>query len=141
VLEAHVKPLAIHDLDEALAAGALVIDARNPQDFEEGHIPNSLNVGLEDKYAWWVGTLVDIATPLVIVAPPHREEEAVRRLARIGYENVRGYLEGGFNAWKNSGRAFTRTSSIDPQECPTRARENVTILDVSNPGEFEKGHV
>jgi len=141
VLEANVKPLTLHNLDEALAAGALVIDARKADDFEQGHIPNSMNVGLDDKYAWWVGTLVDIATPLVIVAPPLREEEAIRRLARIGYENVRGYLEGGFATWKNSGRDIATTGSIDPHEFPVRADENVEVLDVRNIGEYENGHI
>jgi hydroxyacylglutathione hydrolase len=95
---------------------------------------------LDDKYAWWAGTLIAISTPLVIVAPAGREEEAVRRLARIGYENVRGYLEGGFETWLKAGRKVETIRSIEPEEFAD-ARADAEVLDVRNPGEWSNGHI
>ncbi len=138
VLTKNVQALTLAAFDSAIADGALVLDARSPLLFEEGFIPNAINIGLDDKYAWWAGTLIAISTPLVIVAPQGREEEAVRRLARIGYENVRGYLEGGFDTWLKAARKVETLRSIEPEEF---ADAHGVVLDVRNPGEWASGHI
>jgi hydroxyacylglutathione hydrolase len=130
---------------EGADSGAIVLDARNPNDFESGYIPNAINIGLDDKYAWWAGTLISIETPLLIVAPIGREEEAIRRLARIGYENVIGYLEGGFDTYAKSGRKINTVNSIDPYEfaelITSGSHGAAQILDVRKPGEYADGHI
>jgi glyoxylase-like metal-dependent hydrolase (beta-lactamase superfamily II)/rhodanese-related sulfurtransferase len=141
VLLKNIRSVSLAELDTAMTAGALVLDVRPPEEFEAGHVPNSMNIGLDGTYAWWAGTLIDIATPLVIIAPAGREEEAVRRLARIGYENVLGYMSGGFETWAKAGRPVSLTSSIDPSEFPARRAEGLRVLDVRNVGEFENGHI
>ncbi len=140
VLTKNVQALTLTAFDAAIADGAVVLDARSPLVFEEGFIPNAINIGLDDKYAWWVGTLIAISTPLVIVAPQGREEEAVRRLARIGYENVRGYLQGGFETWFKAGRKVETLRSIEPEEFAD-ASASAKVLDVRNPGEWANGHI
>jgi len=141
VMEDNSKPLTLEAFDLALSKGAIVLDARSPVDFESGHIPLSINIGLDDKYAWWVGTLLDISSVLVIVAPNGREEEAVRRLARIGYENVLGFLNGGFEVWKKSGRPIEKIRSIEPSNFSDRAVAGPIVLDVRNPNEYSKAHI
>jgi rhodanese-related sulfurtransferase len=83
--------------------GALVLDTRAAQTFKDGFVPRSINIGLKGDFAPWVGTLIpDVKHPLVLVADEGSEEEAVTRLARVGYDNVLGYLKGGMAAWKES---------------------------------------
>lgn len=140
VLAKHARPLTLDAFDRAVEKGALVLDTRSPDDFGGGFIPGAVAISLDDNYAWWAGTLLPISTPLAIVAPPEREEEAVRRLARIGYENVAGYLAGGIRTWIDSGRPVDTIASIEPQEFSS-VRERMEVLDVRNPGEYESGHV
>ena len=141
VLERNVQSLSVAEFEDAVSAGALVLDVRTPDDFEKGSIEGSINIGLEGTYAWWAGALLDIQTPLVIIAPNGREEEAVRRLARIGYENVQGYLAGGFETWVRAGRPTSLVASIEPSEFPEFYSQGLTVLDVRNIGEFENGHL
>lgn len=141
VMSRNVRALSLAEFDRAVAQGALVLDARHQDDFERGHIPGAINIGLNGTYAWWAGTLLDIATRLAIVAPSGQEEEAVLRLARIGYENVAGFFAGGFDTWKDTGRAIETVHSIEPSEFPEYYASDATVLDVRRPGEFEQGHV
>ena len=85
--------------------------------------------------------LIKIDTPLLIVAEIGREEEAISRLARVGYENVQGYLEGGFNTWSNSTKNIDSVVSITPVEFESRSNEDGKVLDVRKPGEFNESHV
>lgn len=94
------------DAFEAAAneTGALLLDTRNPDTFAKAFVPNSINIGIDGGFAPWVGALItDIKMPILIVADKDREEEVVTRLARVGYDNAIGFLEGGFDAWINSG--------------------------------------
>ncbi len=141
VLAKNIQALTLAQFNEAVASGALVLDTRTPDEYEASHIPNSLNVGIDGTYAWWVGTLVDIATPLVIIANAGRETEAVTRLARIGYENVRGYLGGGFATWAKANSNGASVVSIDPQDFPAKYQAGLPVLDVRNHGEFDNGHI
>ncbi len=76
--------------------GALVLDVRPAADYGSVHIPGSLNIGLGGQFASWAGSLISLETPLIIVAEDETKvHEAVLRLARVGLENVKGYLEGG----------------------------------------------
>ncbi|MEL6924747.1 MAG: MBL fold metallo-hydrolase, partial [Bacteroidota bacterium] len=85
-------------------SGALILDVRDKEAFVQGFIPNSIFIGLDGSFAPWVGALVpDLKQPILVVAPEGREEETVKRLARVGYDYCLGYLEGGFKAWKKSG--------------------------------------
>ncbi len=115
----------------------VILDTRDADAFEKGHIPGSVNIGLGGQYAVWIGTLFPIHQPFVLVADQGHEEEAVIRLARVGFENVRGYLKHGMEGW--SGRVESVTS-IEPEELAERMDGKLTVIDVRKPGEYESGH-
>jgi glyoxylase-like metal-dependent hydrolase (beta-lactamase superfamily II) len=93
-----LRPLPLDEVLRLAAAGAQVLDARDPADFAGGHLRGGVNIGLGGKYATWAGTLLDPKRPIVLVAEPGRESEAAMRLGRIGFDQVAGYLENGMAA-------------------------------------------
>jgi rhodanese-related sulfurtransferase len=89
-------------------------------------------------FALWAGRILSATGRFVIVAPPGRERETILRLARIGYDNVVGYLAGGIEAWEKSGRQLTRARAVEPQDFKAlyeKEHASIFILDVRNPGE------
>ena len=122
---------------------ALILDTRDPQVFAAGFIPGSINVGLNGQFAPWIGALItDLNQAIVVVCDEGKEEETVRRLARVGYDHTLGYLEGGFTAWKNAGKPIDAVTSISAEEFASRyAAGPLNVLDARRPGEYETGHV
>lgn len=128
----------------ANAQDALMLDVRKKESFVQGFIPNSIFIGLEGSFAPWVGALIiDIKQPILLITDEGREEEAITRLARVGYDNTIGYLEGGFKSWKAEGREIDTIESINAEEFATIFEKSPTInvLDVRKPGEFSALHV
>ena len=125
VMQKNMKPLSIGEFENEVARGAVILDTRNPENFEPGFIPGSVNIGLNGMFAIWAGTVMDIAIPIVLVCDPGKEEEAVSRLARVGYEKVSGYLEGGFETWKKENKPVDTISFIDAQEFAKIGRAHV----------------
>jgi rhodanese-related sulfurtransferase len=124
--------------------GALILDTRDPQVFAVGFIPNSINIGIEGSFAPWVGALIpDIRQPILIIAEPGKEKEVVTRLARVGYDYAIGYLKGGFDAWKLSGKEVDKIESISPELFAERISEekDALILDVRKAGEYASAHI
>ncbi len=124
--------------------GALMIDTRSIEDFKAGFIPNSIFIGLDGDFAPWVGALiVDLQQPIVLVVDEGRGEEAVTRLARVGYDHTLGYLEGGMEAWKAAGKEVDHIETVTADELSQRisAGEANHILDVRKPTEFLSQHV
>jgi len=150
---AGAAPLAERPLPPALGPeavrrlageGAQVLDVRTSADFGAGHVPGSVNVGLGGQFASWSGTLLDPARPLLVVAEDEaRVREAVMRLARVGLENVAGYLEGGLPAWQRAGLPASDLPQIAVGELKERLREggDLQVVDVRRPGEYAEGHV
>ncbi len=123
---------------------ALVLDVRDEVDFVKGFIPNAIFIGLDGNFAPWVGALIpDLRQPILLVAPADRAEEAVKRLARVGYDNTIGYLDGGFDAWRAAGKEVDTLEAIDAETVVERYRnEQLTqLVDVRRPGEYGVGHV
>jgi glyoxylase-like metal-dependent hydrolase (beta-lactamase superfamily II)/rhodanese-related sulfurtransferase len=121
--------------------GALIIDTRTQQEYVKGSVPGSLFIGVGGDFAIWLGTLVqDIKQPILFIANQGKEEEVVLRASRVGYDNVVGYLEGGFGTWTSAGEKVETITSITAEEFAKRMGER-TILDVRKPGEFEAEHV
>jgi hydroxyacylglutathione hydrolase len=137
VINENSKPLSADEMKQWIAKGAVVLDTRRADEFEKGFIPGAVNIGLNGQFAVWVGTLLKIDQPLVLVTEPGREDEAVLRLARVGYENVKGYLVGGIKSWKDE------TESVRSIGAKTIATEllHAKILDVRKPGEWNVSHV
>lgn len=134
-------PMSASEVQRIIASdNVLVLDVRTAGDFCEKHIPNSLFIGLEGDFAPWVGGLIqDIEQSIILITPEGKEEEAITRLSRIGYDNVIGYLEDGITAWENANYAVTSVASITTDMVPSFS-ENI-FIDVRRNGEFNDNHV
>jgi hydroxyacylglutathione hydrolase len=123
--------------------GAIVLDTRDAQAFAKGFIPNSINIGIDGSFAPWVGALIpDIKQEILIVTDEGREEEVITRLARVGYDYTIGYLKGGINAWKATGKDIDTIQSISAEELSGHMKNGtVNILDVRKEGEYISEHV
>jgi len=123
--------------------GALVLDVRTPFDFATGHIPNSIFIGLDGSFAPWVGELVvDVKQPIILVAPAGREEEAVTRLSRVGFDNTMGYLQGGIDAWEEAGKETDTVNSVAVEQFADGIQKKpVAVFDVRRPSEFQAEHL
>jgi hydroxyacylglutathione hydrolase len=123
--------------------GALILDTRAPQIFNKSFIPNSINIGIDGGFAPWVGALIpDIKQAILLVCESGREEEVVTRLARVGYDNTIGFLEGGIDNWVADGRETDSIKSITPEEFGNMYRQhNLNILDVRKQSEYLSEHV
>ncbi|MEQ9426622.1 MAG: MBL fold metallo-hydrolase [Cyclobacteriaceae bacterium] len=144
VMERGKVPLDVETF-EAIAnhEGALVLDTRNREQFVAGFIPNSIFIGLDGSFAPWVGTLIkDIQQPILFIAEEGKEEEVVTRLARVGYDNILGYLKDGIRAWKKAGKELETIASVSPEQLVQKMdSESVNLVDVRKPSEFAAGHV
>ena len=145
VLERGVVALNPAQFEEVVESeGALILDVRHQDDFRQGFIPGSVFIGIHDNFAPWVGALIpDLMQPIVIVAPEGREEETVTRLARVGYDNTLGYLKGGFETWKTTGKMVHTIQSITAGELAQKMKDGLDgqVIDVRKPTEFLSHHV
>jgi len=123
-----------------VARGALVLDVRDDEAFAAGHVPGSLCVGLDGAFAPWVGAMVAADVPLVVLAPAGREQEALTRLARIGYESVRAVVEGGWQAWADAGLPRATVERVGPDAVGALGSD-ARVLDLRTPAEWERGHL
>lgn len=128
----------------ATNTGALILDTRVAEKFAKGFIPNSINIGLDGNFAPWVGAMIpDIKQQILIVDEPGREEEVITRLARVGYDYTVGYLQGGIEAWKKSGRETDTIKSVSVDELAAimEADKKLHLIDVRNQTEYDAEHV
>ncbi len=144
VRERGLKALSVRAFRAAWEGeGALVIDTRHQDEFAKAFIPGSIFIGIDDNFAPWVGALIpDLNQPILFVAEPGREEEVVTRLARVGYDNAIGYLEGGFDAWKKAGEETDRIEEIEADDFARLYQErDLKLLDLRRVSEYETQHV
>jgi hydroxyacylglutathione hydrolase len=121
---------------------ALILDVRHQDDFEKGHIPKSIFIGIDGGFAPWVGALIlDIKQPILLVTPEGREEETIKRLARVGYDATLGYLKGGFETWKAAGLEYDTVTSITADDLESKMQKTIAVFDVRKPGEYTSEHV
>jgi glyoxylase-like metal-dependent hydrolase (beta-lactamase superfamily II) len=142
-LLAAARPLEPAEVERLSEEGeAIVLDTRAVAEYGRGHVPGSLNVPLDGKFAPWVGTVLPPGSPIVVVAEEGREEEAIVRLARVGYETVIGWLAGGIEQWKQAGGQVAATPQLTRREVEDRLRSGaVALLDVRTGDEWGAGHV
>ncbi len=120
----------------------LMLDTRSADAFAKGHIPNSINIGLDGNFAMWVGELIpDIQQEILLITDPGSEAEAITRLARVGYDHAIGYLEGGFEAWEATGRETDRVERISAVVFAEAYKKQPVIIDVRKRSEFDSEHV
>ncbi len=137
----NVKALSVDNFILEKESGALILDTRMPMEYAQGHVPESLNIGLNGDFAVWVGTIID-NVPLILVCDEGKEKESVLRLGRVGYDKVKGFLKGGVNAWKEAGLPVSSIHSITAEEFAKQIEKgNAQPLDVRNDGEVANGMV
>ncbi|QQV01245.1 MULTISPECIES: MBL fold metallo-hydrolase [Chryseobacterium] len=144
VLSKGLQALSPDEFEEmAEHSGALMLDVRNNEDFAKGFVPQSINIGLNGDFAPWVGALiVDVKQPILLITNENEEEETVTRLSRVGFDNVLGFLRGGFEAWKNSGKETDFVKRISAQQLEDEIkRKKVKIIDVRKESEYNAEHV
>ncbi|MBS1551312.1 MAG: MBL fold metallo-hydrolase [Bacteroidetes bacterium] len=145
VMERGLKELSADEFETAAnETEALMLDSRIDSLFSKGFIPNSINISLDGQFAPWVGALIpDAKQQLLLITEPGREEETVMRLARVGYDNVIGYLKGGFDEWIKAGKEADTINRISPSEFEKTYKKNdsETVIDVRRPGEYDSEHV
>ena len=142
-LEQVLRPVNLEEVLRLGDRGAQILDVRDPAEYAKGHVAGSVNIGLGGQYATWAGTLLDRAKPIVIIAEPGREQEAAIRLGRIGFDHIKGYLEGGMEALAHRPDLVWPTERIS---APLVAEELASadppfLLDVRNPREWTTKHI
>jgi hydroxyacylglutathione hydrolase len=139
--EIEAPALTPAEVQERIAGGALVLDVRDSDAFAAAHLPGAINIGLGGQYASWCGTLLPEDARIVIVAESaEKSQEAVMRLARVGMENIEGWLDGGVLAWVEAGHATEELPQVSTSELQEELGE-VRVIDVRRPSEFAEGHV
>lgn len=144
VIESGMKALLPREFEVvATETEALMLDVRKPQEFTKGHVPNSIFIGLDGSFAPWVGELiVDVKQPIILIAPEGREEEAITRLSRVGFDNTVGYLKGGFEAWKSSGMDVETIESVPATQLEEQYQDYTDrIFDARKEGEYLSEHI
>ncbi|MDB4177686.1 rhodanese-like domain-containing protein, partial [Schleiferiaceae bacterium] len=141
VMERGLRPLSVDAFEVAAnETDALILDTRHQNTFIHGFIPQSIFIGIQGSFAMWVGALIpDIKQEILVVADPGMEEEVVTRLSRVGYDNCIGFLDGGFDAWKNSGKEVDALSQVTAEEL--KGIEGATVVDVRKSGEYLSEHL
>jgi len=140
------RPLSVGEVKDLLETDskAILLDVRTAEEFGASHINGSINIGLGGQFAMWAGALVPHERKIIIVAGDDgKVAEAVMRLARIGLENVVGYLEGGVEAWRDAGESVASVPQISVGELQQAIEhdEDLQIVDVRRTREYLDGHV
>ncbi|MNK22741.1 Beta-lactamase hydrolase-like protein [compost metagenome] len=143
VLKKGNNPISVEDFEIAVEeTGALILDTRNAGDFHKGFVPNSINIGIKGDFAPWVGAMiVDVQQPIILVSDLGSEEEVITRLSRVGFDNVVGFLEGGFESWKNSGKEIDEIKRISAEQFASEYSQNQKVIDVRKETEYEAEHI
>ena len=143
IIERGTKALSVDEFEYVSNKyEALILDVRHQSDFIQGFIPQSIFIGLNGSFAPWVGALIrDTEQPIVLVTPEGKEKEAITRLARVGFDNVLGYLEGSFESWKAANKEFDTLLSVSASHLEKAISEQATVFDVRKPGEYNSDHI
>ena len=144
VLKQGMKKLSAKEFEVAAeTTGALILDTRSDKDFSKAFIPQSVNIGLNGDFAPWVGALVvSVKQSILLVTDEGKEEEAVTRLSRVGFDNVLGHLEGGFEAWKDAGKETDSINRITPEQFASAVKIGEhKIIDVRKESEYAAEHI
>ncbi len=142
-LQTSLQALSLDDVTRLKNQGAQLVDVREAADFEGAHLAGSINIGLKGKYATWCGSILSHDQPIVVIADPGSEEEAVMRLGRIGFDNVSGYLREGMQALDSHPESIRTIPRITAQALSDRLAESDPpfVLDVRSEKEWQAGHV
>jgi len=137
------QQLSIDAFKNAVSEGAIILDTRNATIFTHGFIPGSISIGLEGRFAEWAGMILPFDQKMVLVTEAGKEEETVIRLSRVGFENMQGCLNGGFEVWQTAGEKIDLIIDIEADELMMDIPHdpNLLVLDVRKETEFGEGHL
>lgn len=152
VLDKGMYGLKVEELETIVeSTDAMILDTRSDKDFTNGFIPQSINIGIKGDFAPWVGALIgNVNQPIILVTDAGMEEETVTRLSRVGFDNLLGYLEGGFEAWKTAGKEIDTVKRITADQFAKDVKivtdENATekgdlVIDIRKESEYEAEHI
>lgn len=143
VLEQGMKALSVEAFKKLTTDDTIILDTRNSEEFIQGFIPGSVSIGLNGRFAEWAGSLLPFDVPLLLVSEPGKEKESIIRLARVGLDKVQGYLEGGYEAWKENGEKTDLIIDVEADELMMDIPfdKNLVVVDVRKPVEFADGHL
>ena len=137
------RALSVKEFKSRLTEDTIILDTRNATTFTAGFIPGSINIGLEGRFAEWAGSILPFESPMLLIAEAGMEKESIVRLARVGFHNVKGYLNGGYEAWVNSGEEIDMIIDIEADELMMDIPhdKNMIVLDVRRTTEYADGHL
>ncbi len=144
VLEKGLKALTTEEFKELMKQDdMLLLDTRNSAEFTQGYIPGSISIGLDGRFAEWAGSLLPFDKPMVLVTEPGKEKESAVRLARVGFDKMKGYLDGSFEKWKSDGNPIDLIIDVEADELMMDLPfdENIIVVDVRRETEFADGHL
>ena len=138
-----LPPVSAQELKTLLEQEVFALDVRPNADFAAAHVPGSVNIALSGQFASWAGAILGLgARPVLIADTQEQYAEARLRLARIGIEDPRGFLQGGIAAWKQAGLPLAQLPQITPQDLQDRLLGNqLQVLDVRREAEWQAGHI
>ncbi|MBS1730049.1 MAG: MBL fold metallo-hydrolase [Bacteroidetes bacterium] len=144
IFEKGLHPLDANEFAQIMEdQETIILDSRPAAFFSEGFIPGSIGIGLDGRFAEWSGSLIPFDKNILLVAEQGKELETVTRLARVGFDKMTGFLDGGFETWKDAGKPVDMIISIDPDELAMDIQfdPKLYVLDVRNAIEFGDGHI
>ncbi len=144
VLQKGLQPLAVADFKKkADTEDVIILDTRNSNTFTQGFVPGAISIGLDGRFAEWAGSLLPFDKPFLLVTETGRERETIVRLARVGFDKIEGYLNGGFEAWQAAGEQVDMVIDIEVDELAMDIPfdPNMVIIDVRKNPEYADGHI
>ncbi len=143
VLLKGMNALSVIEFKKNIKENTIILDTRDSTKFTQGFIPNAISIGLDGRFAEWAGTILSFDHPILLVTDPGKEKESLVRLARVGYDKMEGYLEGGFEAWQKAGEAIDLIIDVEADELMMDKKHdnNLVVLDVRKETEFADGHL
>ncbi|MEO6289764.1 MAG: MBL fold metallo-hydrolase [Ginsengibacter sp.] len=143
LLDKGLKALSVADFKKMMEKDVIILDTREPEEFTQGFVPGSISIGLSGRFAEWAGSLLPFGKPILLVTEPGKEKMTLIRLARVGFDNVAGYLDGGYNSWKQSGEQLDLIIEVEADELVMDMPfdDKLLVLDVRRETEFADGHL
>lgn len=144
LLQKALKPLTIAAFKvKAEEDEVIILDTRISGVFTQGYVPGSVSIGLDGRFAEWAGSILPFDKSIILVTEPGKERETIIRLARVGYEKIEGYLEGGYEAWLAAGEEFDMIVDVEADELAMDILfdPKLVIVDVRKTNEFADEHI
>ena len=143
VLVQGMKPLSIAVFKQLINEDVIILDTRHADVFTQGFIPGSVFIGLEGRFAEWAGSLLPFDAPIVLVTEPGKEKETIVRMARVGFDKIKGYLDGSYATWLNAGEEIDMIIDVEADELMMDIPhdKNLLVVDVRRSTEYADGHL